>query len=288
MEFLKSKKMNIIMVSILALSIIISLIICFDAYWEEEILLSLLLALLFATALVIGIFVEKVSKVKKLKFCWIYAILGIIIAGIVIWQIADGIYYDKIMLGVFELIPCFLLAFIGISDIRKINRELLDEKLQTPIEGMHYQLEGAQKILRVYDDRISLEVIKNVRAALTENLLKGTKTIYYSDILGIQFKEASNLILGYIQFETAFVGGKDNFGSENSWTFDLKTISNEKAREVEEFLRRKISNLKNQTNNKISDSEDLLNWKKLLDEGLITREEFDKKKMEIFGKNNVN
>lgn len=155
-------------------------------------------------------------------------------------------------------------------------------------EGVLYKLKGAQKILRVYEDRVTLEVVKNARALLTNNWFGGTKEIYYSDMLSIQFKASGNLVLGYIQFETASTHSKDNFNSENSWTFDYHTVSNEKAKEVENFVRNKMRATKTQHTQvqaapQESAADQLLKWKNLLDSGVITQEEFDAKKKELLG-----
>ena len=140
-------------------------------------------------------------------------------------------------------------------------------------EGVVYKLKGAQKILRVYEDRVTLEIIKNARAVLTQTWFNGTKEIYYSDMLGIQYKPSGNLILGYIQFETASSRGGNNFGSENSWTYDYRTIPNETAKEVENYIREKVRQSKAPqpaAAPKASPAEELMKWKQLLDAGVIS------------------
>ena len=159
---------------------------------------------------------------------------------------------------------------------------------QDQVEGLYYELKGAQKILRLYDDRVTLEIIKNARAVFTQTWFSGTKEIYYADMLGIQYKESTNMILGYLQFETASNRGGDNFGSENSWTYDFRTIPNEKAKEVEHFVRNKMKEAKKpqivQQVSEFSVADELLKWKNLLDSGVITQEEFDAKKSELLNK----
>ena len=150
--------------------------------------------------------------------------------------------------------------------------------------GLLYEAKGAQKILRIYDDRVSLEQIKNARAMLTNNWFQGVKEIYYSDMLGLQVKESSKYILGYIQFETASSRGGDNFNSENSWTYDRLTVSNETAKEIQEFVRKKIKAAKNpvaQTVPQASVADEMLKWKNLFDAGVISEEEFNNKKKEL-------
>lgn len=55
--------------------------------------------------------------------------------------------------------------------------------------GAVYELNGGMtKILRVYNDRVSLQVIKNLRSFITSNYFGGTKEIFYSDISGCSTK----------------------------------------------------------------------------------------------------
>jgi hypothetical protein len=49
---------------------------------------------------------------------------------------------------------------------------------------------------------------------LSGNATDGEKTIYYIDVIGLQYK-ASGFVIGYIQFETA--SGQMNNGSSNFW-----------------------------------------------------------------------
>ena len=99
---------------------------------------------------------------------------------------------------------------------------------------------GATKVLRVYDEYVTLEAVKNIRSAITGNFFGGKKEIYYENMLSVQFKPASSLILGYIQFETANSASKDNFNSENSFTIDQSYLTNEKAMEIVDFAKKKI------------------------------------------------
>ncbi len=154
------------------------------------------------------------------------------------------------------------------------------------MEGKVYaNLEGAQKVLDVYEDRVELTQIKNARAFLTRNLLKGNKSIAFSSMTSVQFKEGTKFLLGYIQFETASSFGGDNYGSENSWTFEMS--KNDIAKEVCEYCRKKIKEVQTKANvvyaqpQQVSGADEIIKYKKLLDDGIITQEEFDKKKKEI-------
>lgn len=159
-------------------------------------------------------------------------------------------------------------------------------KLNMEVEGLLLEVRGMQRILKIYDDRVVLEQIKNARAFLSNNYFAGTKEIYYSDMIGIQTKDASKLILGYIQFETASTNSKDNFNSENSWTYDQRIhISNEIAHKLQEFFRKKMKASKEPKTatiiNQVSVAEELLKWKQLYDSGVISEAEFNEKKQQL-------
>lgn len=154
------------------------------------------------------------------------------------------------------------------------------------VDGKVYgNLQGAQRILDVYEDKIVLTQMKNFRALLTQDLFKGEKEIAFAMMSSIQYKPASKMILGYIQFEVPGVATGNNFGSENSWTFDesLNGIAKEVAdyckKQVVEAHKPKVAQVVQQT----SAADELLKYKQLLDAGVITQEEFDAKKKELLG-----
>lgn len=151
-------------------------------------------------------------------------------------------------------------------------------------QAVFRELRGAQKILTVYEDRIALTQMKNTRAFLSQNWTKGTKEIYFSNMTSVQYREPTTWLLGYIQFEVHGVGSANNFNSENSWTFESDMA--EQAHRVVDYVRNKLSELKNNEGNSapLSTADELLKFKNLLDAGVITPEEFDRKKNELLGK----
>ena len=153
-----------------------------------------------------------------------------------------------------------------------------------------YELNGGMtKILRVYNDRVSLQIIKNLRSFMTSNFFGGTKEIFYSDIIGVQYKEAGSVVAGYIQFETASGRAKDNFNNENSFTFSDAYLKNEVALQVVNFVRAKVREARApqaapvQVVQQVSAADELKKLKDLLDAGAITQEEFDEQKKKLLG-----
>ena len=143
--------------------------------------------------------------------------------------------------------------------------------------------------MTVYPDKAVIKTEATIGSFLTGNVSDGEKTIYYSDCVGVQFKE-SGLQIGYLQLETAantMNQRASNFLNENSFTFDLTTTTNEQMREVRDYIQGQIREIKsgNRTaqTTTISVADELKKYKELLDMGIITQEEFEAKKKQLLG-----
>ncbi len=158
----------------------------------------------------------------------------------------------------------------------------------TTEEGVIYAVQGVRgRFLRVFDDKCIITVKPGLGSLLTHNATDGEKTIYFVDCVGVQFKQAGYTI-GYLQLETAASSGNNknsNFFAENSFTFDINTISNEDMQTVADFIKKKIDQLKKQQNasviNPLSSADELKKYKELFDAGVLTQEEFEEKKKEL-------
>lgn len=157
-------------------------------------------------------------------------------------------------------------------------------------EGIVYDIEGVRgRHLYVFEDRAVIKTVANLGSFITGNISDGEKTIYYMDCIGVQFKE-SGLQIGYLQLETAsaLMNNKaNNFFNENSFTFDTSKVTNEKMREVAEYVKRRVNECKQQKNapalGVLSPADEIRKFKDLLDTGAITQEEFDAKKKQLLG-----
>ena len=208
----------------------------------------------------------------------------------------DNVYtfsYIPLIVDVFLIV-----AYFVVGKKRNFSKEEMEPAEQaegTPLaqetDGALYCIDGNMgKILRVYDDRISLQAKKNIRSVVAGDYLLGTKEIYYSDMLGMQYKPAGRFISGYMQFETATSYARNNFKDENSFPFDGASVTNEQAAEMVEFIREKIRGahrqgaqtvVVGQTSAPLSVADELKKFKELLDAGVITQEEFDERKRQL-------
>lgn len=116
-------------------------------------------------------------------------------------------------------------------------------------------------------------------------MLRGDKTIPYSRIVAVQLKKAG-LTAGYIQF--TLMGGSEAKGGlfqstrdENSINFHNRGDNNERFTELKKIIEQKIANDGSDTsNNFLNDIEKL---SELKNKGIITEEEFEKKKKQLLG-----
>lgn len=147
------------------------------------------------------------------------------------------------------------------------------------------------QIMNVYEDRVELTQ-EGVLGFLTQGL-QGTKTYFFKDITTIQFKNCG-WTSGF--FEFTFPGGHDGRGgsltgitNDNRFIFGAPTIGRAKeiAKEMEkvnEYLQKQLSESKkehSQNVNGISVADEILKLKNLMDEGIISEDEFQVKKKQL-------
>lgn len=100
-----------------------------------------------------------------------------------------------------------------------------------------YDLEGVRgRHIKIYDRKCVISTRPTAGSFLTGNVTDGEKTIFYKDVVGVQFKKSGALI-GYLQFETGSVqmnNQNSNMFSENTFTFEQNKngITNERMQSV--------------------------------------------------------
>lgn len=148
-----------------------------------------------------------------------------------------------------------------------------------------YELKGAgHTFLDVNESSITIHR-KGMLNFINQGL-KGEKAIPLSSIRAIQIKKPG-LTSGYIQF--SITGGNESKGGVFEATADENTVmfadknTLKEMEELKSYIEAKIIKLNNpqQTSNKLSGPEEIKRYKELLDQGILTREEFEKKKNQI-------
>lgn len=122
----------------------------------------------------------------------------------------------------------------------------------------------------------------------------GAQTIPYKSIISVDYKPASGpagMIGGHINFVTAAgnqnTGGFGSFGMFGGGDYNKANSvvfrdHNKKIEEIKNIVEQKI-NQANEPIQSISSADEIAKFKKLLDDGTITQEEFDAKKKQLLG-----
>ena len=104
-----------------------------------------------------------------------------------------------------------------------------------------FELEGCRgRRITVFRDRCIIKTDATLGAILTDNATDGAKTIFYKDVIGIQYKEPG-FVLGYLQLETGsnqMNNSKSNMFSENTYTFDK---NKELVEEIRDYITYQVS-----------------------------------------------
>lgn len=151
-----------------------------------------------------------------------------------------------------------------------------------------YYLKGVNGQLELYNDKIVIKR-KGALAKMTQGFFKGDKTLYLRQITGIQVKKGGMLTNGYIQFTVP--GGVENRKGLTDATKDENTVMfNKKDNDLVDKIKIKIEELQNDNLNngtfvqqQLSPADEIKKYKGLLDEGIITGEEFNQKKKQLLG-----
>ena len=112
-------------------------------------------------------------------------------------------------------------------------RERLKKRMA---DDLMYDINGARgRSIKIYPYKCIINTSVTVGSVLTHNATDGEKTIYFKDVVGVQFKKPG-ATLGYLQFETAsgaMNNEKSNFFNENTFTF---VENGEQMQEVYEYV----------------------------------------------------
>ena len=146
---------------------------------------------------------------------------------------------------------------------------------------------GVNGQLYIYEDKVVIER-KGALGFLSIGLA-GSKTIPMNSIMSVQFREGTSLTNGYIQF--GILGGKEMTGGLTAATKDENTViirktDNATGMKIKDFIEKKsMDSGQNKTTvvQQASTADEILKFKKLADDGIITQEEFEAKKKQLLG-----
>lgn len=151
---------------------------------------------------------------------------------------------------------------------------------------MLIELKGVNGQLELYKDKIIIKkkgAPSNSQAFSNDNK---TKTIYLSQISNVRVKTGSMLTNGYIQFsltgENESTKGTDKIinASRNENTIIFMKRENELALKIKTEIEQ-LKQAQSSTNSLQSSADEIRKFKQLFDDGIITEEEFNKKKKEL-------
>nr|WP_259549284.1 SHOCT domain-containing protein [Heyndrickxia oleronia] len=150
-----------------------------------------------------------------------------------------------------------------------------------------FNFKGAGKT-RVILDGNFLRIKRKGFLNFANHGMDGEKTIDIYNMSGVQMKEAGSVTSGYLQF--IFMGSKENKGGLFAATKDENTImfikkEQDMANEIKAYIENIIANKNSSTGPQVQtgSADEIRKFKELLDEGIITEEEFAAKKKELLG-----
>lgn len=115
----------------------------------------------------------------------------------------------------------------------------------------------------------------------------GSKRIPIKSITSVQLKDGGMMTNGYIQF--GVLGGREKTGGLFNASQDENTVmfyykNNDLANKIREYIETIILEKQNNNQtivNEVSNADEILKYKKLYDEGILTETEFNLKKKEL-------
>ena len=147
-----------------------------------------------------------------------------------------------------------------------------------------YTVQGVGGELEVFDDKLSITP-KGALGFMTKGL-KGTKTILFSSITGIQYKKPG-MTNGYLQF--TIPGGNESKGGvfaaasdENTFMFEAKV--DDVVVKVKDFIEKRIKEMRQPAPAQTASAADeIRKLAALREQGLLSEEEFSNGKKKLLG-----
>jgi len=145
-----------------------------------------------------------------------------------------------------------------------------------------YKKEGRlSTTISVFEDRVIIE--RGIMGRMTTGG-PSEKTLFYANLTGVEYKKPG-LLSGYINFNGPGLqmssGTINSQKNENSIVFATQGAE---WKEIADYINSRIAHSQNKGTTIIqnqSSADELLKFKKLLDEGIITQDEFEQQKKKL-------
>lgn len=152
--------------------------------------------------------------------------------------------------------------------------------------GKEYQFKGAGKTTVTLDGNF-LRIKRKGFLNFANHGMDGEKTFDIHNISGVQMKEAGSLTSGYIQF--ILLGSRESKGGLMAATKDENTVmfikkEQKMAEEIKAYVENFLVNKNKPTRAPMAQSdttEEIRKYKALLDDGIISEDEFQQKKKQL-------
>ena len=155
-------------------------------------------------------------------------------------------------------------------------------------------VKGRNGIVYAYNDRVEISR-KSAVGFLTQGV-KANRVIHYRDMTAIETKVPNLLTNGYMQFiinpelsikqRVSVISGTttESMKDPNAVIFTaMKKKNVSEFKKLTTFVLARLEYYKNDNSNTDNDLNDLKQLKSLLDDGIITQEDFDAQKKQILG-----
>lgn len=173
--------------------------------------------------------------------------------------------------------------FKGKKEEKKSKKNAKNKEVVNNSNRKVYNLKSNGKYEIILEDNFISITAKGFMNSVNKGLT-GTKKICLDNVSAVQYKP-SGLTTGYLQI--ILIGSQEVKGGVGKAVKDENTIlftkkETEQILEIKEYIENYISNKNNNSNqNTPSAADELMKFKKLLDMGAITEEEYENKKEQI-------
>lgn len=142
------------------------------------------------------------------------------------------------------------------------------------------KLKGTNGIIYLYEDKITIS--RKTFGGFAAFGMIGDKTFFYNAIQGIEYNGGFLRIIPKGMDYKSYRIGETMRAQKDDNVIMLTPLKTKQAKEICEIINKKVNEIGGCVNiSNIGMANEIREYKKLLDDGIITEEEFEKKKQEL-------